>query len=131
MRVVCDIPLEVGGGQAVKALLDCLSDIWAAQLRRKPLPPLYSTGVRYEREPNAGQWEDFKPPYRTFEDGFGDCDDLVLWRVAELKAKGERASVQCLVKADPTGLKMHVRVRRADGREEDPSVLVERFKVEP
>lgn len=126
MRVVLEIPIDENGPRAVKELLDTLAAIWARSLRAQPLPPLYSTGIGYREEENAGLYEDWQSPRRTFERGLGDCDDLVLYRVAELQAAGERASVQCLAQRSSVGVKMHVRVRRQDGREEDPSVILMR-----
>lgn len=124
MRVVLEIPIDEDGPKAVKELLDALAGIWARYLRRHPLAPLYATGVRYREEDNLGQFEDWQSPVRTFERGLGDCDDLVLYRVAELQSRGESASAQCVAQRSPLGVKMHVRVRRADGSVEDPSVIL-------
>lgn len=122
MRIVCEIPEGDDGVRAIKVLLEVLGEAWALSFRKTPLPPLYESVVRYEREPNAGEYEDFKCPRRTYEDGFGDCDDLVIYRIAELRAKGERATVQVMRRMG-TG-RMHVRVKRANGKLEDPTLLV-------
>jgi hypothetical protein len=126
VRIVLEIPIDEDGPRAVKDLLDALAVIWARRLRRVPLPPLYSSGIYYAEEENIGKFEDWQSPSRTFELGKGDCDDLVLYRVAELQAAGERATVQCLAQRSAIGVKMHVRVRRANGVEEDPSVILTR-----
>ena len=68
-----------------RTLLQCLAQIWALGLRESPLPPLYQSGVRYQPEPNTGSGiEDWACPWDCIERGWGDCDDLVGWRVAEL-----------------------------------------------
>ena len=80
------------------------------------LPLLYSSGVRYAREPGTEAW--LTAP-ELFRRGQGDCEDLSCTRAAELRAReGERAT--------PVPLRWergwHIVVRRADGRLEDPSV---------
>lgn len=54
-----------------------------------PLPPLYASGVRYKEDP-PGQ-ENWKDVLAVLADGHGDCDRLVAWRVAELRAAGYQA----------------------------------------
>lgn len=124
MRIVLDIPIDEGGPTAVKELLDTLIRIWGRRMRRHPLPPLYSSVVRFRPDPRAGIEERWRSPVETFEEGFGDCDQLVLYRGAELFAAGENATAQCLAQRGPIGTKMHVLVRRGDGRLEDPSILL-------
>lgn len=124
MRIVCDIPIDEDGPRAAKELLDCLARIWARRMRRVPFPSLYSAGVRYQVEPNAGTFEQWKSPVQTFEDGWGDCDDLSLYRVAELLASNEAAETQVLAQSTPIGVRMHARVARANGSEEDPSIIL-------
>jgi hypothetical protein len=51
-----------------------------------PIPPLYASGVRYKEDP-PGQ-ENWKDCLAVLKDGHGDCDRLVAWRVAELRAAG-------------------------------------------
>jgi len=98
-------------------------------LRSWNLPPLHRSGVRYQPEPTYGQgFEEFALPFETRARGFGDCDDLVMWRLAELMLSGEDAGCRC----EWNGPRMHVLVRRSsrpfiwlppsDGREEDPSI---------
>jgi hypothetical protein len=51
-----------------------------------PIPPLYASGVRYkEDQPGEENWKDC---LAVLKDGHGDCDRLVAWRVAELRAIG-------------------------------------------
>jgi len=51
-----------------------------------PIPPLYASGVRYREDP-AGE-ENWRDCYGVLALGFGDCDNLVIWRVAELNEAG-------------------------------------------
>lgn len=130
MRIVTSIPIEgPDGARIVRDLLNVIAYSWAPELRARPLPPLYGSGIRYQLEPNLGQWEDFKSPYETFESGWGDCDDLVIYRVAELVAAGEKATVQSMRLRGTS--RFHVRVRRASGAEEDPSELIDKYRVSP
>jgi len=54
--------------------------------RGVPIPPLYQSGVRYREDP-PGQ-ENWKDCLAVLQDGHGDCDRLVGWRVAELRIAG-------------------------------------------
>lgn len=78
--------------------------------------PLYKSGVRYAREPLGS--EVWQTALETLEKGFGDCEDLVAWRCAELRCAGEDATPY--VKDVRPGLR-HCLVRRANGALEDPS----------
>lgn len=85
------------------------------------LPPLYRSGIRYQQEPNHGSGnEDFKLPNVTYADKWGDCDDLVIYRVWELLCQGEQASCRAVWQDNA----VHVLVRRANGALEDPSILL-------
>lgn len=126
MRIVVEIPIDGEGPRSIKELMDCLIGIWGRYLARNPFPKLYAVRPRYQQEPNAGEYEVWKSPAQTFESGWGDCDDLVLWRGAELVAIGEDASCQCQYVRGVGTLRMHVKIRRGDRRVEDPSVEVER-----
>lgn len=110
---------------AMRELLMGLGRAFAHGLAVHPLPPLYVSGVRYAPEPNAGDgWEEWADPWTVHRRGWGDCDDLVAWRLAELLAAGEAATVQVVGTGDGHrwGPRFHVRVRRADGTLEDPSI---------
>lgn len=57
----------------------------------KPVPPLYSTGIYYQEDkPGREDWRDCLAVLDRFErTGSGcDCDQLVCWRVAELRCAG-------------------------------------------
>ena len=123
MRVV----VSIGGtgrdfALTVRALLQAQAEGVAREIRGgRSLPGLYASRVRYRPEPARGSGvEYFDDPWTVLARGNGDCDDLVLWRVAELLAKDEAASVVCKWRLP----RYHVAVRRADGSEEDPSRLL-------
>lgn len=93
------------------------------------LPPLHRSGVRYRPEATYGKGlEEFALPFQTNGRKYGDCDDLCIWRLAELMRSGENASCRC----EWMGPRMHVLVRRSTepfvlmppvtGPEEDPSI---------
>lgn len=106
---------------AIREVLSALANVWARGLTQKPLPPLYRSGVHYAPEPWAGSGrEEWADPWTVCARGWGDCDDLVGWRVAELRAAGEHATIQVMRRNE----RYHVRVRRADGTLEDPSIAL-------
>lgn len=92
-------------------------------LRTHTVPALYESGVRYEEEPAGQPYEEFASTPVVLAKGWGDCDDLVCWRIAELRNAGENAKVRLKWQFDPLrGARMyHVLVRRANGQVEDPS----------
>lgn len=69
-----------------------------ARSRGKPLPPLYTLirqgRVRFKPEPWGGKVEEFADIQTVFERGWGDCDDLVGIRCAELQEDGVAADVR-------------------------------------
>jgi hypothetical protein len=90
----------------------------------RPVPPLYSSGVRYAEEPwnkDGARVEEFADIPTVLARKWGDCDDLAPWRCAELRAQGEAAKIRISWKPTRLGRLFHVVVRRADGRVEDPS----------
>lgn len=58
----------------------------AARGKGVPVPPLYLSGVRYQEDPPGR--EDWRDCYTVLKRGKGDCDNLVAWRVAELRVAG-------------------------------------------
>lgn len=90
-------------------------------LREHPeTPPLYESGVRYEAEPDdEDDWNDIPA---TLALGAGDCEDLAAWRIAELRAGGERgARSRVMVWQLGARVTYHIAVRREGGAVEDPS----------
>lgn len=112
-------------GLFVRPILEALVEINRLYLRSHHVPPLYRSGVRYEQEPADGKPEEFAAIPQVLSRGWGDCDDLAPWRVAELQEAGEKASIRITWKRRRGGSRLyHVLVRRADGRIEDPSRIL-------
>jgi hypothetical protein len=121
-------------GITIKPYLEANVLVNQLYLRTHHVPPLYRSGIRYMEEPPSGAMvgpngpmlriEDFALIPVIIERGWGDCDDLSPWRIAELREAGERAKVRIQWKKHPeTGQKLfHVVVRREDGSIEDPSL---------
>lgn len=116
------LPPERGGGPFLKGLIEFLAEQWVPIYKAAPLPPLYQGTIRYRTEPNRGLWEDFANPAEVFERGWGDCDDLVFYRIVELLAHDQPASCQWLRRIGTS--RMHVRVRRGP-LIEDPCLIVQ------
>ena len=120
MRVV----LTIGGSgrafaETIRDLLQAQAEGIAREIQAgRTLPSLYASRVRYRPERTRGSGvEYFDSPWEALARGHADCDDLVAWRVGELLASGEAASVICQWRLP----RYHVAVRRANGRAEDPS----------
>lgn len=111
--------------EAAKHALEAVIAINLGIMRRMKLPLLYKSGVRYKPEPNNG-YEDFDNALVVLARKNGDCDDLVAWRIAELRKMGENAQVRIVW---PRGSRRyHAQVRRADGTVEDPSRVLNRHR---
>lgn len=103
--------------------LEILASANRRYIRLNGAPALYRSGVRYQREPlGAENWRYIPAILR---DGIGDCEDLAAWRVAELRERGENAKFLITKRRKPSGfLVYHIKVLRANGKEEDPSRLL-------
>jgi hypothetical protein len=109
-------------GLAIKPLLDALVMDNMLFLRLNHAPPLYKSGVRYREEPTTiitfadgrqQQVEEFASLPIVFGRKWGDCDDLAPIRAAELRNKGEEATIRIQWKKQPSGRKLyHIVVRR-------------------
>jgi hypothetical protein len=74
------------------------------------LPALYSGAIRYRREPvGIEHWQSAR---ETALLGYGDCEDLVAYRVAELRRAG--------VKAWPKVIEINPRLRHVIVQYRDP-----------
>jgi transglutaminase-like putative cysteine protease len=117
-RIRASVPI-VGRADLVAALelatRAAAADMRASARKGRPIPPIYSSGVRYIRRDPGERWQ---TPTETMRRGGGDCEDLSIWRAAELRAIGEPARV-IVYRSAPRVL--HAVVRRGDGRIEDPS----------
>jgi hypothetical protein len=127
-------------GLAIKPILEALVMADQLYLRTHHVPPIYESGVRYKEEPmnravlgalggaasSTYRIEEFAAIPAIIERGWGDCDDVSPWRCAELRENGEHAKIRVQWKKNPeSGQKLfHIVVRRADGRIEDPSLLL-------
>lgn len=108
--------------ESFRVLLPAYARVYAAGLRARPLPPFYRSGVVYRPEPQGGTGvELWDSPWKCYARGWVDCDDAVMWRLAELYLEGIPATVQVVSKGD----RHHVRIRRPDGIE-DPALNVMR-----
>lgn len=100
---------------AIEHVLEGLVALNAYLISRHNLPPLYETGVRYEREPV----EYWRHAQIVLAEGWGDCEDLAAYRAAELRVySGEPARIG-IIRTGPRTL--HAIVLRANGDTEDPS----------
>jgi hypothetical protein len=74
---------EAVAHEVLNSMLECLVQMNVAIMRAQRFPPLYTTHVRYRQEP-LGQ-ENWRDAAIVLRDGFGDCEDLAAYRVAELR----------------------------------------------
>lgn len=103
-------------------LIDALVRLNRLLIRQMPrLPTIYESGVRYKREGRDRQGnriEDWRTVVEILQNGGGDCEDLVGYRVAENLEK----KIACRPWLRKRGRMWHVLVRYPDGRIEDPSL---------
>ena len=112
--------------QPFQTLLNACIEAAAAELRRRPLPSFYGPEcrhIRYQPEPWAGQGvEEFADPYTVFERGWGDCDDLIIFRGGQLRSVGLPCHARILHQT--TTNKYHTQLTRDFDRVvEDPSLF--------
>lgn len=85
------------------------------------IPLLYRSGVVYQEEPR-GQ-DDWQDCLTVMQQGWGDCEDLACWRVAELRVRyGVKAEAEFFWKETHRTLDFHTVVRLPNGKIEDPSL---------
>lgn len=126
------MPPNVAARQIV-AFCEALVLVNVTYLATSQVPWLYESGVRYRRdEERAGALPDIWSDVPTIlERGFGDCEDLACWRVAELRTVGRTARIGIAAQRRPTleplGWGFHVTVEKLSGtvwKTEDPSVAL-------
>lgn len=112
----------------VIALVDALAGVNLQYLRfmaahRRQLPPMYTTGVRWQNQVMGNdKWRDIP---RLLVTGKGSCEDLAAWRAAELRLFGEAAKIDVETYELGNGsIIYHVTVERPDGSKEDPSAAL-------
>jgi hypothetical protein len=108
---------------SLKVLLSALVNINLGWLEGYHVPYLYDSGIRYQQEaPGQEDWQDIPTCLAL---GYGDCEDLACYRVAELRYHGINATpmlrhrVQRIRGQDIHVY--HVLVAHPDGSIEDPS----------
>lgn len=104
----------------VCALLELALEGARAEVRARKVPELYKAGVKYITQPKEACA--FRPPSEVFRRGGGDCKQLVLWRLAELREAGIDAKPRIMWIKEPRGFRAHAILRHPDGRIEDPSL---------
>jgi hypothetical protein len=124
MRIVVNIASPGGRlSRPFQLMLNACIEAAAAELKRKRVHPLYLSDIDYRPEPWAGEGvEEFADPYTVADRKWGDCDDLVIYRGAELLAAGYPCHA-CIVHQVPTN-KYHTQLTRdfGGGEIEDPSL---------
>lgn len=115
MNIRTDLRNDFTGGQIayfVKCAIEGFARGCVPSAGAWQLPPLYSGGVQFQKEPQHGSGnEEFALPCDVHRRGWGDCDDLVIARLVELALHGVDASCN----AEWVGDACHVRVRYNDG----------------
>ncbi|SRR6266508_2497041 len=112
--------------ERMRDLLDCLTKQNVRWLLRHPYaPPLYKSGVVYQREPPGQEdWQDIPTTLRRRN---GDCEDLACWRAAELQVRKwpaiafGRARPMLVPGQREPGTLWHIQVLHPTGVVEDPS----------
>lgn len=93
--------------------------IESAEAVGRPLPRLYDAGVVYKRE-SRDTW---RHALDLVLSGWGDCEDLAAFRVADLHTSGEDPDAHVYVyRSGPKSY--HAVVGLGDGTIEDPSYLL-------
>lgn len=90
-------------------------------MRRKGIkvPRLYDGDVVYRREESTEDWKDIP---NILRDGYGDCEDLACFRIAEYQFRGIKALPYVTWRSDgPSRTILHAVLKLPDGRIEDPS----------
>lgn len=87
------------------------------QARGVPVPPLYDSGIRYQREPDGREW--WQTVLDNHREGEGDCEDLATHRSAELEVHAGEFAAPIAIKSGRRTY--HAQTERGDGSIEDPS----------
>lgn len=103
-----------------RRMVENLAEWNMAILHRYHVPPLYRSGVKYRLEKASERYRDI---IRVWGSGYGDCEDLVAWRLAELWNSGQPASPIVTVTVTNPDVS-HVAIDLGNGRVEDPSLYL-------
>jgi hypothetical protein len=108
---------------------------WLANKHGSRIPPLYQSGVTYQIEPWAEDYQSASHCLEVMARGWGECKSLAAWRLAELRnaASSEDEALRYGLHIYPRDLKIgsrkvrlfHVQVRHPNGDIEDPSYEIE------
>lgn len=123
MRIRVAVPDAQLDGSTLDALLEAVTRAGHRQILKGAAPDfrkaLKRLNIRWKPEAFA-DGEHFDLPATVAARGWGDCDDLGPWYAASLRASGEDPLARAFAsKSGPQ--RWHVRVRRGDGRIQDPS----------
>lgn len=120
------VPFELDGftklfpdaaARTLAAFVEAMVTLDLEYLRLFPsTPTIYLAGIRYEDTP---AWRDIPALLRHKT---GDCKSIVAWRLAELRAKKENATLRVIYQGYDDEDHYHLCVRRASSEVEDPSV---------
>lgn len=109
--------------QLLEALVTC-NMVWLRQHPETPHP--YEAGIRYMREPRGE--ENWRGIEKVLHQGGGDCEDLACYLAAVLRHRGEAKAKPVVIfrrkRRRGSGTVFHIVVRRADGKIEDPSLVL-------
>ena len=95
--------------QSLLLLMEAMCAINQLHLKLRRYPKLYESGVVYRREDGTENWLDIPSVIKA---GWGDCEDLVFWRVAELRKDGVKAAPFAKWRRVNGVYKYHALVRR-------------------
>jgi hypothetical protein len=115
-------PSEAISAETIARALEASASVAESQLDK--VPSIYdaidSGRVVWRPEPAGQGFESFDTPLQVWRRGWGDCDDLVPWLLAELRTSGEdpEASAAAYQSGEK---KWHCVVQRSDGGIDDPS----------
>lgn len=133
MFVVLKLPGDgLDLSRSIQDVILTLALVWSEELKRRPLPSIYKGSIVYRPEPEDNEAEEWTDPYTLRERGYGDCDDLVIARLAELYVKaGQNADTPrskliawpSVARKKGTNL-YHVMIRHKSGELEDPSQIL-------
>lgn len=109
--------------RCIEYLLEALAQINLEWLREHPetAPLFQSARYRDDSHKRYDEWCDI-PTTGTRQ--HGDCDDLVPWRIAELRLRGINARPMARYQGHGPHATYHVLVRLPDGTTEDPSHIL-------
>lgn len=112
--------------RCIEAMLNGLAAINLEYLSAYPQTPLlYQSGVRY-RDDSYTKFDEWCDIPTTLARGWGDCDDLVPWRIAELWRDGVRNATGMAIaqKLSNGSILFHALIKFGNGQTEDPSRLL-------